>query len=259
MSRCCEITWDGTPLCETFGLFVEGGTVDAPPPVPKTSYVTIPGGVDLDLTDALTGHAAFESRKVSFALVFDALESERDWQDVSRDVVNLLHGRRGSFELASDPGFTYDGRATVTGAELVSQDCGRITVEITASPWKLRQVWQKRVSAAGGVWVECESGRRPVHPTITCDYPVIVNWGGEQFVVPSGKSYRMNLVEFTQGKNRIWLNAYQARTATWADLAGQTWDDISSIPWAHLTVEDEGAGEFVGSAVVTLQWREEWL
>lgn len=252
-----DVTWGGTPLCEAFGLFVEYGSVSCPPPSPKLSIVSIPGGVDLDLTDALTGHAAYELRTVSFTLFYDG-RGERTWQEVANDVTNLLHGAESDFSLSWDEGYTYHGRASVTGVEYLAPRSCRIAVQINASPWKLKQLHTEVVSAYGGVTVTCESGRRPVHPLISCDYPVTVNWRGLSFVVPSGQTYRMADVTFTQGENTIWLRTTAIETATWADLADATWDKLGGTEWGRVTVATDDDPPHA-SASVTLQWEESYL
>ena len=260
MSMSQEVTWDGVPLCETYGVFVEGGRVEAPPPAPKLSVVSIPGGDDIDLTEALTGHAAYEDRKVSFSLVFDGTAGDREWQDASLGLVSLLHGRRARFSLSGDPGFSYEGRATVSSVEALPENCGRVSVEITASPWKLREVHTVTVDAVGGVRLSCASGRRPVHPAIVCSYPVTVNWRGTEFVVPAGDAYRLADVVFEQGKNELWLSIHSYETATWADVAGRKWSDLAGTPWSRVVVQGGEVGpDFPGSGLVTLQWEESYL
>lgn len=255
-----EVFWGGVPLCETYGLFVEYGSVSENPPKPKLSVVSIPGGEDIDLTDALTGHAAFESRTVSFSLYYDGRGS-RGWREVASEVANLMSGREADFELGWDPGYTYHGRVSNVGVEFVPRESCRIAVEITASPWRVLEVHTTTISAVGGVTVHCQGGRRPVHPLISCNYPVTVNWQGREFVVPSGQTYRMADVVFTEGDNAIWLNIYSFRTATWADVAGQTWASVAGTPWAKIVVAEgeTGADEFTGDGSVTLQWEESYL
>lgn len=251
-----EVVWGGVGVCESTGARIESASVV--PPATKTRVVSIPGGADLDLTDALTGHAAFSNRKVTVVFLCDLVGD--DFVSVADAVTNMLHGRRAKFTLSWDPGYTYEGRAEVTSVELGPPWGAHVTVEIDASPWRLRQRHTTTVSASGGVTLTCRSGRRPVHPLISCDYPVTVNWEGRQFVVPAGQTYRMADVTFEQGDNRIWLSTFAWRTATWADLASSTWDDLSGIQWARVVVGDQDHGQGVpGDASVTLQWDEAYL
>lgn len=253
-----DVTWGGTPLCETYGLVIEYGSVSCPPPSPKLSIVSIPGGVDLDLTDALTGHAAYELRTVAFTLFCDG-RGEGTWQEVANKVTNLLHGAESDFELSWDPGYTYHGRASVTGVEYLAPRSCRVTVEIDAEPWKLREAHTTTVSAVGGVTVHCQGGRRPVHPLITCAYPVTVNFDGRSFVVPAGGPYRMVDVVLAEGDNEIWMSVYQSRPASWSDVADMTWEDLSGTMWADVSVPDGDGDGFDGDGTVTLEWTEEYL
>lgn len=254
-----ELTWGDTPLCETYGLRVASFSND--PPEVKTSVVSIPGGVDLDLTDSLTGHAAYENRTVEVTFFYDGRSSgSKPWDEVVTDLTSLLHGMRSEFKLSWDPGYTYTGRASVTSVEFVPRVSCLFTVSIDAEPWKVRQIRTTTVSAVGGIDVTCVSGSRPVHPLISCDWPVTVNWQGRQFVVPAGQTYRMADVTFGLGENHIWLSIYSWTTATWADVASKTWADLAGIEWAKVVVgESGGGGDFSGNGSVTLQWEEAYI
>lgn len=227
-------------------------------PSPKVNYVSIPGrSGDIDLTESLTGDAAYESRSQSFT--FYLLDSTDPDGDMTK-VISLLHGKKYDYKLGIDPDFTYTGRFSVATPTVEAPGVLKFVVSVTADPYKLKQVRTTTVSAVGGVMVTCYSGRRPVHPLITCAYPVVVNFEGSEFTVPAGQTYRMNDVVFHEGNNQIWLNMYSYRTARWSDVASQTWASVASVPWAQIVVEsgevDEG---FVGNGNVTLQWREEYL
>lgn len=253
-----EITWGDVPICSNYGCFVEYGTVSNDPPSPKTSIVSIPGGDDLDLTDAITGFAAFEDREVSFGLYYDG-RGDMSWHEMASAVANLMDGMRSEFALSWDEGYTYVGRAAVSGVEFLPPNSCRLTVTIDASPWRLKERHKVTVSAVGGRTVTCKSGRRPVHPSVSCDYPAIVNWRGAQFVVPAGDAYVMSQVTFTQGDNELWVSAYQPRTARWDDLSSRTWSSLSSVTWGSVTVGDPDPDGFIGSANVTLSWEEAYL
>lgn len=251
-----DITWDGKPLCETYGLTLE--SYEEEPPEPKTSVVSIPGGVDLDLTDALTGHAAFSDRKCKATLFCPGTGT--GLTSLASEVTNLIHGRRAKFSLSWEPGYTYEGRAAVTSLESMPYGGTRLEVEIDASPWRLKQLHTDTFSASGGVRRTCVSGRRPVHPLISCNWPVTVSFEGKEFTVPADQTYRMVDVTFSQGENEIWLSTYSYRTATWADVSGSTWADLSGTPWSRVVVGEEDQGQGVpGDASVTLQWEESYL
>ena len=247
-----DFTWGEIPVCATYGAVLE--SAECPPPEPKLTTVSIPGGVDIDLTDALTGHAAYENRAVTLTLFFPD-------RDEANKALNLIHGAEADFSLSWDPGYTYHGRASVTGHTEWPGQGVRLTVQIAASPWKLREVHTESVSAVGGAKVTCRSGRRPVHPLISCDYPVTVEWEGSRFTVPAGRTYRMAAVTFTEGDNEIWLSIYSYRPASWADLAGRTWADVGRYTWAGISVADgeQDPDDFIGDGTVILQWEEAYI
>lgn len=256
MTPAFEITWGETPLCETFGLFVEA--FEETPPATKAHVVSIPGGRDIDLTDALTGFPAYSNRRLTLSLYYDGRTGD-GWAQVATDLKTLLHGMRSEFALSWDPGYTYVGRAEVTSVQYLPRRSCRVTVEIDAEPWKLREEHSTTFSAVGGATVHCQGGRRPVHPLVTCAYPVTVNFGGRSFVVPAGGPYRMVDVVLTEGDNEIWMSVYQSRPASWSDVAGLTWDDLSGTRWADVSVPDGDADGFEGDGTVTLEWTEEYL
>lgn len=260
MSAAFDVNWGGVDLCDEFGLFIEYGSISCDPPSPKLSVVSVPGGTDIDLTDALTGHAAYEMRKVGFTLYCDGRRG-RAWQDVSRDVVSLMHGAESDFTLSWDPGYTYHGRASVKSVTFLPRSSCRIAVEITANPWKLREVHTETVDAVGGAALTCVSGLRPVHPLVKSDYPVVVEWEGASITVPAGETYRVTGITFGPGENELWLSVSRYRTASWADVASRTWNDVSHIRWAGIVVEDGEAGpaDFPGSGLVTVSWEEAYL
>ena len=259
MTAPLDLIWDGTSLRESYGLRV--ADFECPPPSPKLSIVSIPGGEDIDLTDALTGNAAFENRTIRIDFLYDGRpDGARDWQEVASEVTSLISGRKADFALSWDPGYTYNGRATVTDVKFVPRVSCQISVEITASPWKLREVHTVTVDAVGGARLSCASGRRPVHPAIVCSYPVTVNWRGTEFVVPAGDAYRLADVVFEQGKNELWLSIHSYQTATWADVSGRKWSDLAGTPWSRVVVQGGEVGpDFPGNGLVTLQWEESYL
>lgn len=234
-----DLEWGGVSLRDEFGMRLSSFSCD--PPSPKTVSVSIPGGVDLDLTDALTGHAAFENRRMTLEFFYDGRGRAETWQEAANRLTNALSGIESDFALGWDPGYTYHGRASVTSVEHAPQFYATVTVEITASPWKLRERHVLEVYANGGVSVTCPSGRRPVHPLVRADVPVVVEWEGTSVTVPAGAAYRLVGVTFGQGDNRLWLSTLRLRAARWSDLSGSTWADLSSSTWGNVQVRADSA------------------
>lgn len=247
-----EVTWGDTPLCETFGLRVE--SFEETPPEPKTHVVEIPGGQDIDLTEALTGHVAYSNRTLTVTFLY--LWGRRPFAEVAGDVKALLHGLRSEYRLSWEPGYTFTGRARVSAVELLTYEDMRLTVEVDAEPYKLKELHTVTVDAVNGTVIECRSGTRPVRPTVRADSPVTIEYEGTSTTVPAG-TWTLRDVVFHEGENRLYVLIWQSELATWADLADVTWASLSGSTWSSLTVETEP--DFSGNAQVTVQWREEYL
>lgn len=248
-----ELTWGETPVCATYGALVE--SAECPPPAPKTTYVSIPGGVDLDLTDALTGHAAYENRTVTITLFLTD-------RDEAHKALNLLHGAESDFELSWDPGYTYHGRASVTGSTEWPGQGVRLVVQITANPWKLREAHRETVSALGYAELDATCGTRPVHPVISCEYPVVVTLRGQSVTVPAGERYRVVGLTLLPGANELLLQMFSYEQARWSDVSHLTWEQLSGRRWGDLWVTDEPVtpeGGLPGSPDVTVEWEEYYL
>lgn len=129
-----EVTFNGVKLCDTFGLVVTD-FIDVPPE-PKRFMVDIPGGNDLDLTEAL-GKVAYHNRKQT--IKFLAPVGLGELVKLVDSIRQIVHGRRGEYTLSWDNS-VYDGRWIVKSYEFEGDSAGYITVEIDASPYKREHV-----------------------------------------------------------------------------------------------------------------------
>ena len=230
-----SVSVEGVDLGTRFGAFLMKDT-ELPAPEPKTYTVDIPCGVDIDLTSALTGDTAYESREMKLVLGFRGFDS---WERLKSEVWSMLHGRRLSFELGCDPGYTYTGRWDCTGVMRYGRSGrGTMTFTVTCDPYKLKEHCAYRLNATGGRLYRFESGRRPVHPTIECESVCFVTWHGETITVPAG-TYRLNDVVFREGFNELYVNTQPLFLETWADLGeggkdAMTWGEASAYRWDDL-------------------------
>ena len=227
---------DGVDLSVRFQMILlDGYTLS--PPEPKTYTVDIPGGDGvIDLTSALTGDVAYSNRSQSFTfMVVDPDSFER----VKTDVSNFLHGKSFDYQMTMDPGYTYQGRFSVTeyshAVYAYPGLVGAFTVDIDAEPYKLKGHMTYRLNATGGKMFRLESGRKPVHPVVECTQPCKVRWKNVITQVPVG-TYRLNDVLFTQGFNEIYINSWEFFNITWGEVdeggAHQmTWEEASKYRW----------------------------
>ncbi len=190
----------GRDLYDEYGAVLLDG-FDLGCPEPKTYKVEVPGGEDIDLTDALSGESAFSNREMSFELLFPGTDG---WERY-RALKNEFHGRSFDVRVPSVDPATYHGRVSVTKKE---RQRGRTTASVTvdASPWRLLRHCTERFSAAGGLEVTLECGRCTVNPTFTCSRMCEVTMNGSAVTVQAG-SWGLSNVWLTQGANTIFVNS----------------------------------------------------
>ena len=95
------------------------------------------------------------------------------------------------------------------------------------------------MSALGYAELTATCGTRPVHPVISCEYPVVVTLRGRSVTVPAGERYRVVGLTLLPGENELLLQMFSYEQATWADLSGMTWAELSGRRWGDLWVTDE--------------------
>lgn len=170
-------------------------------PEPKTYTVEVPGGDDIDLTDALSGDCAYSDREQSFELVFFGSDPMADY----RRFKNRFHGRAFDYVIAGiDPDATYHGRFSVSSKE---RGRGRVVAQVgvDASPWRLLEHVHSTVDAGGGVWLSLACGRRPVRPVFTLPSMTEVTMNG---VAATAKgTVQFANVLLTEGENLVFVNA----------------------------------------------------
>lgn len=170
-------------------------------PEPKIYTVEVPGGDDIDLTDALSGDCAYSNREQSFELVFFGSDPMADY----RRLKNRFHGRTFDYVVSGiDPGATYHGRFSVSSKE---RGRGRVVAQVAvdASPWRLLGHVSTTVDAGGGVWLSLTCGRRPVRPVFTLPSTTEVTMGG--VAATARGTVQLANVLLTEGENLVFVNA----------------------------------------------------
>lgn len=125
------ITFDGTNLKTAYGL--QYSSFEEELPEPKVITVDIPAGLDLDITDALGVVGYHNGKHVLRFLLYGDTQAER--LEKKRKLVALMHGKRASYTLSWDSGYTYTGRCKVS-VEHLFDNADVVTIEIDRSPWK---------------------------------------------------------------------------------------------------------------------------
>ena len=192
-----EITINGTPFCETYRVVL--AHFEEEPPEPKTEKVEIPFGTDIDITDAF-GEIAFSNRTMT--IDFLALCGGDDFRALISRILADIHGKRTSFSLSIDPGYTYNGRFQVTDPDYTDKLFGKFSIEIDVDPWKIKPDKEYTFNAYPAVTKIFDSGRRTVRPEVTTRQDVYVTFKDKREMFSEGTHSSANLA-FTWGQNKV--------------------------------------------------------
>lgn len=250
---------NGVDLTTEFKMvLVDGYSLE--PPEPKTYVVDIPGGNGtLDLTEALMGDTAYKNRKQEFEFyIIDA----KDLEKVKTRISNFLHGKRFDYQITMDPGYTYNGRFSISSYLHSTYSIGKIGVikiAIDANPFKLKPEQVFAINAVGGKTVYLKSGRMRVRPVVETDGLVKVIFNHQLITLQQG-SWVLNDLVLTEGENEVYFNSYDIRNLTWGDLKTNsvTWEGFKAnrlYEWYR----SNGDGNYVNKTwadVASLTWND---
>lgn len=212
---------NGVDISETYGMIlVDGYTLS--PPSPKTYTVDIPGGNGvIDLTEAVFGDVVYNNRSQSFTFM---LINPNTFESVKTDIFNFLQGRKYSYTMTMDPGYTYTGRFTVSSCSHSMYDIGKvgaIQVSVDAEPYKYKSTQTSTVTVNGTSTISLNSGRKKVIPTFTTTGNVTVTFGGTSYSLESGSS-EVHDICFSKGSNSLTLTSTSSVSVTityeWGDI-----------------------------------------
>lgn len=180
--------------------------VEVSPASPKTVYVDIPGADgSLDLSEAL-GEVKFSDRTLKFTFTMHPGGdlSESAWEAKKTQVSNRLNGLACQITLDKDPGYYWQGRATVDEYQSTKR-LRQFVVSAVVRPYKLKQkvtVVSTAISS-DGTTVTLKNSRRPVCPTVRCtnDNTEVV-FDGSTYVFSRGEHKNLG-VRLVEGDNKV--------------------------------------------------------
>ena len=204
-------TINGKHTLKDYGLVVSNTDI-VETPIPKTSYVDIPGSsTRLDLTTTLTGQVEYSSRKLTFSL--GGFMSPERWPIFYNDLLNLYQGKEVQVILDQEPEYYYHGRAELSGFSR-NQMLGIFTLTVDADAYKYERItsieaWQwdifnfetgiireyGEMSVSGTKTMKIDGSKIPVVPVF---YVSGIESGASAYISYSGKRYNL-----ANGKNRF--------------------------------------------------------
>lgn len=188
-----------------FGLYPKSKMIVNPPEV-REVYVEIAGADgDLDITEALTGRANYESREGKFE--FTVIDRAK-WDSVYSGLMNTLHGRKMRVILDDDPYYYYYGRVKVDSFK-TNKRTGTITVEGYFDPYKKSRI----ANSLDWLWdpFNFETDYAFNYGSMTVDGTLAVTLAGSRMPVTPNISVSSNMTveidgttyQLTTGDNRI--------------------------------------------------------
>ena len=227
-----ELTVDGTPLCETYGLVLD--SYSDKPPALKTAKVAIPGrDGTLDLSEWLTGAPVYNDRTIECILYPVETFNWLDIEDCLTRFRNFLHGRRFSFVPSWDADYTYTGRFSVATQKLYDQTV-EIKLQIVCEPYKSKGIIEYLLNGELGKTYTLNGPAKETVPIVTCTSPTIINLNGQSFAFDPGKWTNEDMV-LHHGKNIVHVNTtLDYGKAVWADYGSDTWEKYAGFRLGYL-------------------------
>lgn len=172
-----------------WGLLLKSYPVISPPE-PKTKMVDVPGtDGSLDLSEALTGHVQYETRKIKFEFVTKISRSE--WPSICSEIYDYLHGMVRDIIMDDDPDYCYTGRVKIEKREVVKTVTMEITVESEVEPFKTKLFGTsayRGMNVDGNLNVSVHGARKPVVPTFNASAEMQMLFNGNTYTLPQGDS-----------------------------------------------------------------------
>lgn len=186
-----------------FGLYPKSKMVINPPDV-REVYVEVAGADgDLDITEALTGRANYESREGDFEFT---LVDRKKWDSVYSGLMNTLHGRKMRVVLDDDPYHYYYGRIKIDSFR-TNKYTANIAIKGVFDPYKKSLIanseqwlWDPfnfetdvardymSMVVDGTLTVTVVGSRMPVTPVIEVSSDMTVIFEGTTYQLTSGKN-----------------------------------------------------------------------
>lgn len=183
-------------------------------PEVKTIYVDIPAGNgSIDLTEALTGEAAFEDRSGKF--IFDVLCQPNERPALIAEIGAYVHGKRRKIVLPDDPNNYYLGRLEIDGFDLAGM-VAALSIKTKCDPYKYKNnktTVSGTITTGGTMNLTCNNSRKKVFPTITVSAAVQVVFGTDTFSLGAG-AHTVTGIILEEGANLLTINGANGTTVS---------------------------------------------
>lgn len=180
-------------------------------PKPKRYTLEVPfADGKLDVTSFMTGDVKYENRTLKFK--FDCDGDYVKWERISSRIKNELHGQMCPIIPDTRPDFVYYGVVTVNTEKESLEDSCDIEISVDADPYKYERygslepwVWDtfcfddgiirnyKDLKVDGTMMLMIPGRRKKVVPVFICSDPMTLEYGGQAYTLPVGRSKILDL------------------------------------------------------------------
>lgn len=211
-----------------WGMYLKTRPVISPPK-PKTVYVNLPeADGQIDLTQALTGEVAFESRTIT--CTFTVLDARERWPFLYSEIMDYLHGENIKVVFDDDPSYYYEGRFQVDQWQSNKMSSTLVITGIV-DPYKMERssslndwLWDPfcfetdvvrnwlDIRIDGNLTMAVVGGRKSVVPTFTvsldnANNPIKLTIEKKNYQLVNGKNRNPNIV-IREGKQNLIFNGH---------------------------------------------------
>lgn len=178
---------------------------DIKPPEPKTNYVNLDGrSGSLDLTEALTGEVTYSDRTLTLSF-WTCEGSHKDRENVIRNIVAHLHGKKVKIIEPDDTDHYFYGRAKIT-SRVNTMAYAEISIECTCEPWKYSCHETIRTVPVNSQEVTSvivnNGGMKTLSPVFAITGDVTITYNGSTYTLTDGL-YTIPDVKLYQGVNAV--------------------------------------------------------
>ncbi len=180
-------------------------------PERKTLYVEVLGrDGDIDLSEVLTGEANYENRELRISLIRREADFRR-WHIKVSEILDYCHNQKRKVIFDSDPGYYFEGRLSAASAKDF-KGIDNFTISVDADPYKYERygslepwVWDtfcfddgiirnyKDLKVDGTMMLMIPGRRKKVVPVFICSDPMTLEYGGQAYALPAGRSKILDL------------------------------------------------------------------
>lgn len=221
----------GVDLFEKYGLvFSDDYTLSLPPFI--RNYVEITGrDGPIDFSE-VSGDVRYGIREQEFKFFKMPSMTQREFEELKTELATFLHGKKHTYTLGVDPGYTYTGRLEIQADSKFEQDAGFFTIIAEADPYKSKGMFSYKLNAKGGIEIDVAAGRKKVVPIFEVYSRTLISKNERSWYIEPG-THRIRAILLSGESNKLVINndLDQIYLGRWSDDPDERWEDDKDTRW----------------------------